>query len=129
MSYGVDNINELPFHNTYEESWYNGNLIIIFIILIIVSLAKSIMGILNKSKSNNINSKSSQFTEPWLRLRGLFIIGFNLLLIYYVPFYLVMYPIICMLQRMAMGSLILPAILNKFKFGNKSLKIWILHKN
>jgi hypothetical protein len=123
MSYGVDNINELPFHNTYEESWYNGKFwIIIFIILIIVSLAKSIMGILNKNKSNNINSKSSEFTEPWLRLRGLFIIGFNLLLIYYVPFYLVMYPIICMLQRMAMGSLILPAILDKFKFGNKSFE-------
>ena len=112
MSYGVDNVNELPYHNTYEESWLNGKFwIIIFLLLLVVSFSNSIMGIINKNK-NNANS-SNGFSQPWLRLRGLFVIGFNLLLIYYVPFYLVMYPIICMLQRMAMGSLVLPAVLNK----------------
>lgn len=106
MSYDVDDINELPFRNTSSESTINVWFwVVIFIILILVSLG----GALSKLFKKDV----SQYIEPWLRLRGMFIIAFNLILIYYIPYYLLAYPIVCMIQRLSIGSFILPGLLNK----------------
>ena len=118
MSYGIDNVNELPYQNTKTNSWFNITFwLVIFILLLVLSFSQSIKRFLDKGSGtkNTNNSKKivDDIIQPWLRLRGLFIIAFNLLLIYYIPFYLIMYPIICMLQRLAMGSVVLPALLNR----------------
>ena len=108
MSYEIDGSNELPFNNTWSESKINSTFwILIFMVLIIASLSGAIMKVIKK------DAKLPPIFEPWLRLRGLFFIAFNLLLIYYVPYYLIFYPIVCMLQRLLMGSLILPRLLER----------------
>lgn len=110
MSYKIDGINDLPYQNTYTQNNINLSFwIIIFIIIIIVSLSKAISTLFGQK---NKNDNFSIFAQPWLQLRGLFIIAFNILLIYYIPFYPVIYPIICMLQRLFIGSFVLPHILN-----------------
>lgn len=110
MSYKIDGINDLPYQNTYTQNNINLSFwIAIFAIIIIVSLSKAISTLFGQK---NKKDTFSIFAQPWLQLRGLFVIAFNILLVYYIPYYPIIYPIICMLQRLIIGSFVLPHILN-----------------
>ena len=119
MSYVVDGVNELPYQNRIKAS--NINLVfwcIIFFILIVASLGKAFTTVITGKNSDGQKQVQKDngiddFLGPWMTLRGPFVIAFNLVLAYIIPYYLIIYPIVCMLQRLFVGSTILPYLMNK----------------
>lgn len=117
ISYLEDKLNELPYQNKDKTNIINISYWIgIFIILLIVSIYKAVVTVFTRNKEKNkASGEKMSFVEdiagPWLLLRGPFIIAFNIILIYLIPYYIILYPIICMLQRMFVGSFILPHVL------------------
>lgn len=123
MSYVVDGVNELPYENRNKAS--NLNIVfwsVTFIILLIASGGKAFTTVIagnskNQSEGQN-DSKINDFLGPWMTLRGPFVIALNLILVYLIPYYLIIYPIVCMLQRLFVGSFILPWLMKKL-LGDK----------
>ena len=116
MSYVVDGVNELPYENRNKASNLNAVFWgITFIILLIASVGKAFTSVITGKSSNekSDDNKINDFLGPWMTLRGPFVIALNLILVYLIPYYLIIYPIICMLQRLAIGTFILPPLINK----------------
>ena len=131
VSYNIQDANAnffLPYIFTNSRKINYTFYILLFSVVCIATIISICLSLFNQANSKGIYG----YLHPFLSLRSSVVTVLTLLVLWNVPFILVIYPLIILIQRLLVGNLIAPIVLQKLygeNANNKSSEATVLFES